>query len=74
MLIARGVTALTGADVLTYVPGFRNYHLLPSVHGDLLARLGRTEEARAESTRAASPTGNEREREMLLRRAGAPGA
>lgn len=66
--------ALPLVDALTGVPALRDYHLLPSVRGDLLARLGRTEEARAEFTRAASLTGNEREREMLLRRAGAPGA
>ncbi|MFD0208671.1 RNA polymerase sigma factor [Streptomyces hirsutus] len=66
--------ALPLVDALTGVPALRDYHLLPSVRGDLLARLGRTEEARAEFTRAASLTGNEREREMLLRRVGAPGA
>ena len=45
------------------------YHLLPSVRGDLLERLGRHEEARAEFTRAAELTANAREREMLLARA-----
>ncbi|POX55459.1 RNA polymerase subunit sigma-24 [Streptomyces sp. Ru71] len=45
------------------------YHLLPSVRGDLLERLGRTAEARAEFERAASLTGNQRERELLRRRA-----
>jgi len=43
--------------------------LLPSVRGDLLLRLGRTTEAKAEFTRAASLTRNERERQLLLRRA-----
>ncbi|MFC5851395.1 RNA polymerase sigma factor [Streptomyces chlorus] len=62
--------ALPLVDALTDVPALRDYHLLPSVRGDLLARLGRTEEARAEFERAASLTRNEREREMLLRRAG----
>ena len=46
-----------------------NYHWLPSVRGDLLAKLGRTDEARAEFKRAAEMTRNEREREMLLARA-----
>ncbi|MBN0044259.1 sigma-70 family RNA polymerase sigma factor [Streptomyces actuosus] len=45
------------------------YHLLPSVRGDLLLRLGRAEEARTEFARAASLTGNERERHLLLLRA-----
>jgi predicted RNA polymerase sigma factor len=45
------------------------YHLLPSVRGDLLAKLGRDEEAEAEFRRAAELTANERERELLLRRA-----
>lgn len=49
------------------------YHLLPSVRGDLLARLGRLEEARAEFERAAALTRNERERRMLLDRAAALG-
>lgn len=47
----------------------RGYHLLPSVRGDLLARLGRTEEARAEFVRAAGLTRNERERTLLEERA-----
>ena len=45
------------------------YHLLPSVRGDLLLRLGRVDEARAELERAAAMTGNERERQLLLTRA-----
>jgi len=45
------------------------YHLLPSVRGDLLARLGRRREAYAELTRAAGMTDNERERVLLLERA-----
>jgi len=45
------------------------YHLLPSVRGDLLTRLGRVDEARAEITRAAGLTDNEQERTMLLQRA-----
>ncbi len=50
-------------------PALRDYHLLPSVRGDLLARLGRTEEAAAEFRRAADLTANESERTLLLRRA-----
>jgi RNA polymerase sigma-70 factor, ECF subfamily len=50
-------------------PGLREYHLLPSVRGDLLARLGRDEEAAAEFRRAAELTANESERTLLLRRA-----
>ncbi|WP_410537450.1 RNA polymerase sigma factor [Streptomyces sp. KL2] len=56
-------------DSLTGEPALRGYHLLPSVRGDLLERLGRGEEARAEFERAASLTHNERERELLLGRA-----
>ena len=52
-------------------PALKDYHLLPSVRGDLLAKLGRHDEARAEFTRAASLTRNTRERELLLKRAGA---
>ncbi|MZF90347.1 sigma-70 family RNA polymerase sigma factor [Streptomyces sp. SID5643] len=61
--------ALALVDALAGDPALREYHLLPSVRGDLLARLGRTPEARAEFGRAASLTRNERERELLLRRA-----
>jgi RNA polymerase sigma-70 factor (ECF subfamily) len=56
-------------DELTSVPALRNYHLLPSVRGDLLAKLGRRAEARAEFERAASLTRNERERTLLTARA-----
>ncbi|MBT2441521.1 RNA polymerase sigma factor [Streptomyces sp. ISL-36] len=56
-------------DALAGEPALAAYHLLPSVRGDLLARLGRTEEARAEFERAAALTRNERERELLLGRA-----
>ncbi|WP_128379167.1 RNA polymerase sigma factor [Streptomyces cavernae] len=56
-------------DTLTTEPALRDYHLLPSVRGDLLSRLGRPAEARAEFERAARLTRNERERELLLRRA-----
>ena len=60
-------------DDLLAEPSMRNYHLLPSVRGDLLVKLGRAEEARAEFERAASLTRNERERALLLARAGACG-
>lgn len=50
-------------------PALNAYYLLPSVRGDLLFRLGRVEEARAEFVRAASLTKNAREREVLLERA-----
>jgi RNA polymerase sigma-70 factor, ECF subfamily len=56
-------------DQLAGVPAMRGYHLLPSVRGDLLARLGRADEARREFERAAALTGNERERALLLSRA-----
>ena len=59
-------------DGLTGEPSLQSYHLLPSVRGDLLAKLGRSQEARAEFTRAASLTRNAREREMLLARAESP--
>jgi predicted RNA polymerase sigma factor len=52
-------------------PLLAGYHLLPAVRGDLLAKLGRTDEARAELTRAASLTENARERALLLERSAA---
>jgi RNA polymerase sigma factor (sigma-70 family) len=61
--------ALELVDALTAEPALRGYHLLPSVRGDLLAKLGRREEARAELERAASLTRNARERALLLGRA-----
>ena len=60
-------------DALGDEPALARYHLLPSVRGDLLARLGRTKEARAEFARAAEMTRNVRERELLLARAAAGG-
>jgi RNA polymerase sigma-70 factor (ECF subfamily) len=56
-------------DELTAEPSLENYHLLPSVRGDLLVKLGRFHEARGEFERAASMTRNARERELLLARA-----
>jgi RNA polymerase sigma-70 factor, ECF subfamily len=58
-------------DALTSEPSLERYHLLPSVRGDLLAKLGRLDEARAELERAAALTRNARERELLLERAAA---
>jgi RNA polymerase sigma factor (sigma-70 family) len=56
-------------EPLMEIPQLRNYHLLPSVRGDLLSKLGRHDEARAEFTRAAEMTQNEQERALLLKRA-----
>jgi RNA polymerase sigma-70 factor, ECF subfamily len=58
-------------DALTAEPSLARYHLLPSVRGDLLVKLGRGAEAAAEFERAASLTANRRERELLLDRAAA---
>jgi RNA polymerase sigma-70 factor (ECF subfamily) len=58
-------------DALTEEKALEGYHLLPSVRGDLLAKLGRWAEARAEMERAASLTRNVRERALLLERAAA---
>jgi predicted RNA polymerase sigma factor len=56
-------------DSLADEPALRNYHLLPSVRGDVLLRLGRLAEARAEFERAADLCRNDPERELLLSRA-----
>jgi RNA polymerase sigma factor (sigma-70 family) len=58
-------------DTLAGEPALEKYHLLPAVRGDLLAKLGRFEDARAEFERAASLTNNARERQLLLERAAA---
>jgi predicted RNA polymerase sigma factor len=58
-------------DALTAEPTLKSYHLLPSVRGDLLAKLGRLEEASAEFARAAKLTQNMREKALLLERAAA---
>jgi predicted RNA polymerase sigma factor len=63
---------LTLLDQLEELPALSGYHLLPSVRGDLLEKLGRHAEARAEFARAATMTQNERERRLLLDRAHAP--
>lgn len=62
--------ALVVVDGLVGSPALADYHLLPSVRGDLLARLGRDDEARVEFARAAEMTQNDAERALLLRRAG----
>lgn len=68
--MARGpAAALELVDALTSEPALEKYHLLPSVRGDLLKKLGRREEARAEFERAAGLTRNARERALLLEHA-----
>jgi RNA polymerase sigma-70 factor (ECF subfamily) len=57
-------------ETLTDEPALQRYHLLPSVRADLLVKVGRVDEARAELERAAALTRNTRERELLLERAG----
>ena len=67
---------LEAIDRLRDEPSMQSYHLLPAVRGDLLVKLGRLDEARVEFERAAALTKNERERDLLLRRAtlsGSPG-
>jgi predicted RNA polymerase sigma factor len=56
-------------DGLLGEPALKTYHLLPSVRGDLLHKLGRYPEARAAFEAAAALTGNKREQELLKRRA-----
>jgi predicted RNA polymerase sigma factor len=68
--MASGAAAgLTLVDRLAAEPALKGYHLLPSVRGDFLEKLGRREEARAEFERAAGLTRNARERRLLLDRA-----
>ncbi len=74
--VAMAFGAQAGLDIvetLASEPLLKGYYLLPSVRGDLLARLGRYEESRAEFERAASLTRNAREREILLGRAAGSG-
>lgn len=66
-------TALAIVDALASEGALRGSHLLPSVRGELLARLGRLDEARSELTTAASLALNDREREVLLDKAAALG-
>jgi predicted RNA polymerase sigma factor len=56
-------------DGLAHEPALKSYHLLGSVRGDLLQKLGRFEEARAAFEAAAELAGNRRERDLLKRRA-----
>lgn len=68
--MAEGPAAgLALVDALSGDPSLKSYHLLPSVRGDLLAKLGRMGQARAEFERAAALTRNARERTLLLERA-----
>jgi predicted RNA polymerase sigma factor len=70
--IGHALGPAAGLEITTSLlddPALERYHLLPSVHGDLLARLGRHAEAHAAFERAASLTRNERERALLTRRA-----
>jgi RNA polymerase sigma-70 factor, ECF subfamily len=68
--MAEGPAAgLAVIDAIAGAPALKNYHLLPSVRADLLRKLGRLAEARAEFERAASLTQNSRERDLLLSRA-----
>jgi predicted RNA polymerase sigma factor len=73
--MADGAAAgLAIVDRLAADPALKDYHLLPSVRADLLDKLGRYDEARAELERAAALTKNLRERALLLARAVALGA
>ncbi|MGA7626449.1 MAG: hypothetical protein WCA91_23020 [Candidatus Acidiferrales bacterium] len=69
LTVPKGKTRITirlDDEILAW---FRDHHLLPSVRADLLHKLGRLDEARAEFARAASLTQNSRERNLLLSRA-----
>lgn len=66
-------SGLSAVDEVRSDPALRTYHLLPAVRGDLLAKLGRADEARVEFERAAELTRNARERALLLRRAAETG-
>jgi predicted RNA polymerase sigma factor len=70
-MVAGPAAGLAIVDGLSAEPALEGYHHLPSVRGDLLAKLGRLDEARAELERAASLTRNARERDLLLARAAA---
>ena len=66
--------ALAIVDTLVHEPSLKSYHLLGSVRGDLLQKLGRYQEARAAFEAAAALAGNAREREFLKRRAAEAGS
>jgi len=70
-MVSGPAAGLELVDRLTSEPSLEAYHLLPSVRGDLLTRLGRVDEARTEFERAAALTRNARERDLLLERAAA---
>jgi RNA polymerase sigma factor (sigma-70 family) len=70
-MLSGPVAGLERVDKLASEPALKTYHLLPTVRGDFLNKLGRFEEARAEFELAASLTRNERERKLLLERASA---
>jgi RNA polymerase sigma factor (sigma-70 family) len=70
-MVSGPAAGLELVDQLTAEPSLKNYHLLPSVRGDFLKKLGRLDEARGEFERAAALTRNMRERELLLGRAAA---
>jgi len=72
-MAAGPAAGLDAVDALVDAPSLRGYHLLPAVRGDLLLKLGRREEARAEFERAAALTRNDRERALLLARAAEAG-
>ena len=72
MAVAMAIGPAAGlalVDGLTSEPTLKAYHLLPSVRGDLLRKLGRIDEARMEFERAATLTRNARERNLMLERA-----
>jgi len=68
-MAAGPAAGLEAVDQLRDEPALKSYHLLPSVRGDLLSKLGRHDEAIREFEKAASLTRNERERALLLGRA-----
>jgi predicted RNA polymerase sigma factor len=72
-MLSGPAAGLALVDRLQAEPALQGYHLLPSVRGDLLAKLGRMDEARIEFERAATLTRNERERTFLRDRAAACG-
>lgn len=72
-LVGRRSTGLRVVDELVAAERLAGSHLLPSVRGELLTRLGRTEEAKVELARAVGACGNARERAVLERKLGALG-
>jgi predicted RNA polymerase sigma factor len=70
-MAAGPAAGLAIVDAIASDKQLRNYQWLPSVRGDLLAKLGRNDEAKAEFERAAQLAGNARERELLRERAAA---